>query len=359
MENSAVRTSSLLRKIGAALLTVRAKLCGKGFVCDSFQGTAQLGVCINSDLTLSCGYRDLDGAGHVGDLREQSIEDAFLGPAAQSIREQLARGCVATPNCTRCMNLHLVPKSEALRSLGCVETPTSVMMENTSVCNLHCLSCRRDTVKRLRRCRSMSLDDVRRIAEDLGRIGVKVITLHHLGEPFLSKRLLEELTIIRDCNPGVRLQVSTNGMLIDTDRKREAALLFDHIVFSLAGIDQDMASRYQRGLDFDQALRNLRELVAYRDARHNSRPRIVWKYLLFRWNECHKHLLRAIEMAREIRVDELCFEKTVSPWYGLPWRSYLGFNSDLGISHDCDRHVILRDDEPAPRAASPEAHLLI
>ena len=356
MENLTARASTLLRKMGATLVTLRAKLSGKGFVCDSLQGTAQIGVCINSDLTLSCGYRDLDGSSHVGDLREQSLENAFLGPAAQHVREKLAVGRVPSSNCIRCMNLHMVSKHRAQRLLDLVEMPTSVMVENTSVCNLHCLSCRRDTVKHMRKRRTMSLDDVHIVADNLRQIGVKVITFHNLGEPFLSKRVLNELMIIRECIPDVRLQVSTNGMLIDTDQKREAALLFDHIQFSLDGVDQTMADRYQRGIDFDQVLRNLQDLVGYRDARHHPRPRIVWKYLLFRWNERRKHLLRAIELARETRVDEVWFDKTVSPLYGLPWRSHLGFNRDLRGNSGSNRRVILRD-EPTPSTEPPKVLL--
>jgi len=356
MENLTAKTSSLLRKIGATLLTAKARLRGQAFVCDSVQGTADLGVCINSDLMLSCGCRDFDGSGRVGDLREGSFEDVFFGPTAQAFRKQLADGRVPTPNCARCMHLRMVRKHEAQRLLDHVAMPASVMLENTSACNLRCVSCRRDTVKRLRKRRTMSLDDVRKVAQDLQRIGVEEITFHNLGEPFLSKRLLDELTIIRECNPGVWLQVSTNGMLVDSDRKREAALLFDHIQFSLDGIDQEMVARYQRGLDFDTAFGNLKDLVAYRDARRHPRPRIVWKYLLFRWNERRKHRLRAIEMAREAGVDELWFEKTVSPFYGLPWRSYLGFNRDLGVDHDSAWHVVFRE-EAKPAAEPPEALL--
>ena len=63
-----------------------------------------------------------------------------------------------------------------------------------------------------------------------------------------------------------------------------------------------------------------------------------------------------MELAREAGVDELWFEKTVSPFYGLPWRSHLGFNRDLGVDHGYARHVILRD---APASAvEPSAALL-
>lgn len=344
MENLAVKTSSLSRRIGAVLLTLKARCRRQGFVCDSLQGCTQFSVCINSDLTLSCSYRDLDGSGHIGDLGEQSFEEAFLGPVAQSFREQLAAGRLPTSDCVRCMYLHAVPKPEARQMTAQIAMPKAVMLENTSLCNLRCLSCRRDAVKRMRKRRRMSLDDVRRVADELAQIGVNEITFHHLGEPFMSDRVLDELTILRDRNPNLRLVVSTNGMFVDTDPKREAALLFDSIYFSLDGIDQKMAARYQRGIQFDRVLQNLTDLVAYRGDKRS--PRIVWKYLLFRWNELRKYQLRAIEMAREAGADEIRFEKTVSPFYGLPWRSHLGSNRDLGVDFGFARHVTLRE-EPA------------
>ncbi len=354
MENLAVKASLLPRKIGATVLTAKAQWCRQGFICNSLQGRAELGVCVNSDLTLSCGYRDLDGSGHVGDLHEQSFEAVFLGPAAQSFREQLALGRVPTPNCTRCKHLRAMSKPQAWQALAQVTMPKAVMLENTSICNLHCLSCRRHTVKQVRKRRRMSLDDVRKVAEDLARIGVREITFHHLGEPFSSDRVLEELTILRDRNPNLSLVVSTNGMLVDTDQKREAALLFDRIYFSLDGVDQNTAARYQRGLKFDRVLQNLKDLVAYRGER--SSPRIYWKYLLFHWNERRQYQLRAIELARQVGVDELRFETTVSPFYGLPWRSHLGFNRDLGVDSGGARHVILREEPPS--ALEPSVALL-
>ncbi len=352
MENTAARTSSLIRKISATLLTAKARLLGRGFVCDSVQGTASIGVCVNSDLMLSCGCRDFDGSGIVGDLREHSFEEVFLAPTAQSFRKQLANGEIPTTNCPGCMHLRTLPKREAQRLLNHVSMPVSVMLENTSACNLRCISCRRDTVKKIRKRRTMSLDDVRKVAEEMGQIGVEEITFHNLGEPFLSARLLDELTIIRECIPGVRLQVSTNGMLVDTDRKREAALLFDHIQFSLDGINQEMVARYQRGLDFDTVYKNMKDLVAYRDARGRTSPRLVWKYLLFRWTERRKHLLTAIDMARDSGVDELWFEKTVSPFYALPWRSHLGFNRDLGVDHGFARYVTFREESAGETSES-------
>jgi hypothetical protein len=123
---------------------------------------------------------------------------------------------------------------------------------------------------------------------------------------------------------------STNGMMIDSDEKREAALLVDRMQISLDGIDQAMAARYQRGIDFAHAYRNMKSLVDYRDTRGLARPQIIWKYLLFWWNDHRQHLQTALELGRQAGVDEMLFEKTVSPYYGISWRYYLGLLDNLG-----------------------------
>ena len=226
------------------------------------------------------------------------FEEVFFGEKAEHFRSQLTAGRVPTPNCVRCSHLQAATRRQAEQSSKDVKLPHSIMVENTSACNLRCLSCRRDALSVLRKRRMMSLDDIRRLATEMKQIGVTKITYHHLGEAFLSKRLAEELRIIRSHNPEVYIQVSTNGMLLTTDAHREAAMLFDHIQVSLDGVNQHMAARYQRGICFEKVLANMKHLVAYRDERKLSRPVIVWKYLLFHWTECRRHQLQAIELAR-------------------------------------------------------------
>ncbi len=338
----AIRASALLRKTGSIVLNSAARTQRKVFVCEALLGKGHPGVCVNSDLMLSCSYRDTDGTGQLGDLRKTSFHDVLHGEKAQRFRQQLSAGQLPTNNCVRCVHLRKTTQAEAQRALSEVTPPHSILVENTSACNLRCVSCNRDLVKTLRKRRMMSLEDIERLAREMRQIGVREITYHHLGEPFLSKRLATELLTIRAHNPEIRIQVSTNGMMINSDSKREAAMLFDHIQISLDGINQTMVERYQRGAHFETVYENMKQLVAYRDARGLKRPIICWKYLLFRWTEQRKHQKRAIELAREAKVDELWLEPTVSPFYGIPWRTMLGANRDLGDRDGRMRYVSTR-----------------
>ena len=91
-----------------------------------------------------------------------------------------------------------------------------------------------------------------------------------------------EMEIVSRLYPSIHILTSTNGALLDSDDKREAALLFDHILFSIDGVSTEKVRRYQRGGDFDKSYENLKRLVAFRNARHCTTPRITWKYVVFR-----------------------------------------------------------------------------
>jgi len=336
------RVSACLRQVRRAILEAKARLRGMAFSCRALDGRSQVNVCINCDLTVSCNCHDVDGSGLIGDLGRQSLAEVFAGEAAGHFRRALARGRLPTPLCARCCDLRMVARADAERLAAGHGLPSFVMVENTSACNLRCTSCPRTQIRRLRRRQSLSLDDVRRVAAELRDCGVTSIAYLNFGEPFLSKTIRRELEIIRQVHPEVLINTSTNATAIDCDEKREAALLLDEMQISLDGISQRMAEKYQRGIDFQRAYRNITDLVAYRDARGRDRPRITWKYLLFRWSEARPHLRRAVEMARQAQVDQILFERTVSPFYGIPIRYYLGLLDDVGKPVWGGRLVLLR-----------------
>ena len=176
----------------------------------------------------------------------------------------------------------------------------------------------------------MSLDDVRRVAEEIARAGIRSVSYFNLGEPFASPDIRREVEIIHEKNPGVPIATSTNGLLLDSPEAREAALLFDAISFSIDGVSTRMVRRYQRGGDFARAYGNMRELVRLRDGLGRKRPRITWKYVLFNWNDRRDVIEKAVALGRAARVDGMLFRGTFSPSYGMSVRYLGGLLNDVG-----------------------------
>jgi hypothetical protein len=294
------------------------------FYCAALAGESSYNICVNSDMTVSCNCRDHDGSGIMGDFSVSSMQEIFDGPRARSFRTALANGIMPIPSCAFCPELRLVPAAEAEARRDTYRLPDKGLMVETSVaCNLRCLSCDR-TVQERRTKKSMTLEDIRRIVCFLKENRVQKVVLHNLGEPFLSSQIGEELGILREGNPGLFIRLSTNMLVIDTDEKRDAAMLLNHITVSLDGVNTAMVEKYQRGGDFDKAYGNMRDLVSFRNRRGKKEPVISWQYLLFNWSDGAAAIRKAVDLAKAAGVDDIRFLPTNSPWYGSSWRYVLG-----------------------------------
>jgi len=297
-----------------------ARARGRAFGCRALAGSLRAGVFVNCDMTVSCNCQDFDLSGRLGDLRRQRLEDILAGRKAQQFRQMLAAGRLPIPRCAACSALEELPAAQAQQLARCWTMPRGLGVENTVVCNLRCRSCCRRQVMQRRARHRLSLADLQEVSRTLARLGATFCAYYNLGEPFASPTILAELEILRQHNPQLEIFSSTNGLLLDDDQKQQAALLMDHLVFSIDGISTPMVQRYQRGGDFDRAYENLRALVARRNAQGRRRPLIAWKYVVFRWNHHPRTIRRALEMAELAGVDyfQLTFART--PLTGVSWR---------------------------------------
>ncbi len=310
-----------------------ARLAGKRFRCLALDGTVPDGIFINSDMTVSCNCQDVDGSARLGDLRAQPFEEIFSGPTAMGFRKVLAAGRLPVDRCAACFHLRLASATAAKAQITAFQLPKGLSVENTAHCNLRCLSCCRQEILRTRRGgQALSLDDVEIVARTLARLGAEYCGYYNLGEPFFSRAIRDELTLLREHAPKAKILISTNGMLLDSDEKREAALLVDHLLFSIDGINTPMVRRYQRGGDFDRSYENLKNLVAFRNRRGSNRPRIDWKYVLFRWNDRRADIERAIDLARQAGADAIQFVFARTPGYAVSLRFLFSrFFRTLGV----------------------------
>jgi MoaA/NifB/PqqE/SkfB family radical SAM enzyme len=169
----------------------------------------------------------------------------------------------------------------------------------------------------------------------------------NLGEPFLSSTICQELPMLRAKLPDCSIVVATNGILLNTDAKREAALNLSIIRLSLHGISDEMVQKYMLRGSFEKAYAAMKEMVVYRDARGRRQPVMEWKYLLFNWNDHPKTIQRAIELAKAANVDIITFAPTHNPFYGMSWRYHLGFMNHIGRASWKGREVILRPENAA------------
>ena len=193
----------------------------------------------------------------------------------------------------------------------------------------------------------MDLDKLSRMADLVHDIDLEVLCYLNLGEPFLSANIGPELELLRRKNPKCQIWISTNGIILNNDAKRAAALYASRIYFSIAGINDEMLKKYEVHGSFEKAYANMKALVDYRNARGLTAPLLEWKYLLFNWNDQRRTIERAIEMAKAAGVDFISFWPTHNPFYGWSYRYALGQLNHIGIGNWKGRELDLRPTAPA------------
>lgn len=162
---------------------------------------------------------------------------------------------------------------------------------------------------------------------------IEMICVHNLGEPFLSNTIYKEiLTLIRH-NPDLKIFLSTNAALIDTDEKIEAALMTEHLFLSIDGPNQV-------GGNFEKSYSNMKRIVSERNMRGNKTPTIEWKYVVFNWNDQEEYIEEAIRLAKEAGVDLISFLKGGAPFQYLSTRySDSAFFQNFGESSCRGREI--------------------
>jgi hypothetical protein len=337
------RTSRVLRK---QIYEQKAAIRGQRFYCAALSGLSSYNICINCDMTVSCNCRDYDGSGHIGDLHANTFQEVFSSPTSSHFRTTLASGKLPLLTCASCPELRMATQEKAEHYLNNYSLPISgLMIENTIACNLWCSGCSREEVVKTRSKKAMNSDDMKIIASFLKEAGITSIWFFNLGEPFSSPRIYEHLSIIRAENPDIEIVMSTNGTLLNNDDKRKAALLCNHIYFSIDGPDNATVLKYQRGGNFQAAYENMKKLIEFRDLQAAKRPTIEWKYVLFNWNDRPAMVRETIDKAKGANVDRISFWPTPMPVYGISWRYRLDpFYKNLGNLEDYRREIILRHD---------------
>ena len=248
------------RALKRAWVEARARLAGDRFYCAALSGLSDYNISINCDMTVSCNCQDYDARSVIGDLSRDTLEDIFAGPRAAWFRRRLADGRFPIDTCLGCSERRRAPRAEAERHVAEFAIPKrGIMVENTVLCNLSCGSCVRNVLMQTRSQKTLELEDIRKISDLLQRQGIETLYYFKFGEPFLSPRIDEELRIIRGANPGLKIVISTNGGPLDSDRKRDAALMADHIFFSIDGPDTATLGKYQAGGSFETAYGNMKD----------------------------------------------------------------------------------------------------
>jgi hypothetical protein len=135
------------------------------------------------------------------------------------------------------------------------------------------------------------------------------------GEPFLHPQAEDMLIYLRKACPSTRIVTSTNGIpLAKAERARKIVdAQVDFVTFTIGGIKQGSYSNYHRNGQVGLALQGLQNVIEFKKETSRSKPFVIWRYLVFRWNDTEKEIDAAIELSELYGVDQFCLFLTHIP----------------------------------------------
>jgi hypothetical protein len=154
------------------------------------------------------------------------------------------------------------------------------------------------------------------------KTSLRYVYFFNYGDPFVHAKAEDMLLYLRQSCPDSQIITSTSGIPL---AKRERALKVvqaepDCIVFTIGGITQNSYSRYHVGGRCDLALKGLENVANARKALGKNNVSIVWRYLLFNWNDSQAEIEEAFRIAKKFEVNDFWLYLTQEPESGASFR---------------------------------------
>jgi MoaA/NifB/PqqE/SkfB family radical SAM enzyme len=178
--------------------------------------------------------------------------------------------------------------------------PISLTLDTASVCQLHCPFCVHAKPSPTSPFSVLGWELFSSVLDELGPYLFHV-DLSNWGEPLLNKRLLDMISCLK--RHGIKVRLSTNLSLPLNQDFLEAFIRTqpDYVVISIDGMSQKTYETYRVAGDFQLAMSNLERLARLRRQLKAEKPRLVWQYLVFSFNQ--HELSIALQHAKKIRVE--------------------------------------------------------
>lgn len=147
----------------------------------------------------------------------------------------------------------------------------------------------------------LSLEDIKKIfkpsfVQQLDRLYM----CGNYGDPVVAKDTLEVYKYLRAENPGIRLDMFTNGSAKNEAWWKELAKVVDLVHFSIDGLE-DTNHLYRKGTHFPTIIKNMKVFI-------EAGGNVVWDYIVFRHNE--HQVEEAQEIAKTLGVKKFSLKKT-------------------------------------------------
>jgi MoaA/NifB/PqqE/SkfB family radical SAM enzyme len=271
-------------------------------------------ITIHADGNVSCGLDDPHARRSFGNVYEQSIAEIYANPEFDRLRENLRQG----RRCNGCNLFQPVHHEEQEPPAERKHLPSTIVVETTVKCNLRCdnAACVPNNAPGLLTRHSSHLD-VAKFTDVVGQLKDTLATVYffNYGEPFLHPQAEDMLLHLRKTCPAVRVVTSTNGIPLAKASRAEKVVLsaIDSMTFTIGGITQQSYGRYHANGQVGLALQGLQNICEAKARESRDKPAVIWRYLVFRWNDTESEIDAAIALSKLYGVDQFCLYLTHMP----------------------------------------------
>jgi len=179
------------------------------------------------------------------DLEEQFRKDGFKGSA------------------TPVMQAKFDEKRLDLRAASPLGTPLVIYVEPSSFCNLACTFCPQFISPEAIHKQNMSFDLFKKMIDDLKNFPdkPKLMRFCGLGDSLFNKEFLEMVKYASKANVVERLELISNGLLLNDKLIKELPLYLDRIIISIEGLSNEEYVQFTtKKIDFDGFVEKLARL---------------------------------------------------------------------------------------------------
>ncbi len=194
-----------------------------------------------------------------------------------------------------------------------------LQVEPSLACNLDCPCCSSKSQRQTRpRPFLMELGVLEALLRSLSNHSYEVKEIEYCGQgdSLMHPRFVDFVKTARKWYPQTRQRLITNGNF--EYRKTIGGEFIDEIVVSCDGVFQKSYEQYRIGGDVEKAIRFLQEIPKTIGGRKQS---IIWKYILFEFNDSNEEIIAAQHLAQSLRIDTLMFVFTHSRFKSIQYRA--------------------------------------
>jgi len=181
---------------------------------------------------------------------ERSIKDIWFGEKFQMYRDALKQ-CQFLGRCKECekeIEEDVWPLAKAYQQFPVNQYPSLMELELSNQCNLECVMCSGELSSGIRKNRE-NLPPLPQVYTDKFVEEMKefVPYLTELrfngGEPFAQKIVLDICDMVAEINPGLKINIATNGTVYHSRAKKILSQNNTHINVSIDSLDPDLYSK--------------------------------------------------------------------------------------------------------------------